>query len=177
MRRKTVAAGEFYPSEAEILSESIEGYLYNGIKRPFVLAFVPYGYFVRSGAVTVCVLSALELPDTVILTGVNHSGFGETISVRAEGAWENPFGDLEINVPLALVIIKSSSAKACELEHVREYSIETVAAALKYFTPEIKIVPISFQGAPISTILSFAEVLSKFIGRSEAGLINCANLT
>lgn len=176
MRGKTVAAGEFYPSEAEILSESIEGYLYNGVKRPFVSAFVPYGYVARSGAVTVCALSALKLPDTVILTGVNLSGFGESISVWAEGAWKNPFCDLEINFPLALAIIKSSSAKACELVHVWEYSIETVDATLKYFKPEIKIFPTFFQGAPISSIRSFAGELSKFIGRSEAGLITWANL-
>lgn len=177
MYRKMAVSGEFYPNNAPILADFIEKYRFNGAKKDFVTALVPTGRLNVSGEIGVKTLTSLNLPDTVILAGVNHSGFGETISVWEAGAWETPFGDVKINEEIANKIIKTSTAKGAILAHVREYSIEAVLPILKYIKSDIKIVPISFMGMPIAKIRSFGSDLSKFIGRNgSSGLIICADL-
>lgn len=177
MYRKMVASGEFYPNDPHDLENFINKYRFNGVKTNFITTLVPVCRYGNSGEIGVNTLTRLNLPDTVILTGVNHSGFGETISVWKEGSWETPLGDVAIDEKIAKEIINASTAKDDILAHVREYSIETVVPILKYIKPDIKIVPISFMGMPLAKLRAFGSDLSKFIGRNgSSGLIICGDL-
>ena len=45
----------------------------------------PHAGFIYSGDVVGAVYSQIEVPETVILLGPNHTGLGENISVMKEG--------------------------------------------------------------------------------------------
>lgn len=173
MQRKPVAAGEFYSADTSILKDFIEKNKFGGDKKDFRGLIVPNGYYSFCGDELVKTLSAVKLPERVILLGVNHSGFGEDISVWTEGAWTTPFGDLETDEITAEEIIRCSMAKSDVLGHVREYSIENILPVLKYLKPDIKIIPISLSGMPISKLRAFANDISKFV-LNGAGLIACS---
>lgn len=173
MYRKTVAAGEFYSADTSVLKDFIEKYKSGGDKKDFRALIAPNGYYSFCGEELVKTLSAVNLPERVILLGLNHSGFGEDISVWTDGDWATPFGDLETDKVTAEEIIRCSSAKSDVVAHVREYSIENVLPVLKYLKPDIKIIPISLSGMPISKLRAFANDISKFI-LNGAGLIACS---
>ena len=43
--------------------------------------------FIYCGDIVGAVYSKIEVPETVILLGPNHTGLGENISVMTEGPW------------------------------------------------------------------------------------------
>lgn len=168
-----MVAGEFYPSLPTELKDFIEQHKYTGEKINCFSLVIPNGHYSFSGDLLVKTLSAVTLPEQVILLGVNHSGFGEDISVWTEGDWETPFGDLETDTVTAYEIIRCSSARADVLAHIREYSIENVLPVLKYLNPNIKIIPISMSGMPHFKLRAFATDISKFL-LNGVGLIACS---
>ncbi len=166
MNRKMAVAGYFYSNSRDELSSFMEENKYIGEKVDTALAIVPHAGYMYSGKVAVKTISKAKLSDTVIILGVNHTGFGESIAVWDKGSWQTPFGDIEIDENLASEIIKTSFAKSDIVAHVREHSIETMLPILKYFNENIKIVPISLMGMSMSKIRAFAKDLRYFV---EAG--------
>ena len=45
----------------------------------------PHAGFIYSGDVAGAVYSRIEIPDTVVLIGPNHTGYGENVSVMTKG--------------------------------------------------------------------------------------------
>lgn len=163
MYRKTAVAGYYYPEGAKELEKLIAPHLSNQVKQEFTLAIVPHGEFVYSGALLTETLSLLKFKNTAIILGTNHTGFGEDIAVWGSGAWQTPFGDIAIDEALAAEIINTTFAKADNIAHIREHSIEAVTSVLKYIKPDIKIVPITISGMPLAKLRSFADDLAPYL--------------
>ena len=107
MARTPAVAGRFYPDDPVALLEEVQRHLEQ--KTPKVSAkgvIVPHAGFQYSGDVAGSVYSRIEIPDTVILLGPNHTGMGERIAVFSHGSWIMPFGDLEIDASLAKAILE-----------------------------------------------------------------------
>ena len=102
MVRKPAQAGRFYMRDPEALREQVEKYIRRDIEREDVLGIVaPHAGYFYSGKATGAVYSKINLPDTIIIIGPNHTGIGTEISIMAEGEWEMPNGNLVINSSLA----------------------------------------------------------------------------
>lgn len=166
MIRKTVAAGYFYPDNARELSSFIASHEYCGEKSDSMLLIVPHAGYIYSGAIAVKTISKAFLSETVIILGVNHTGFGASIAVWDKGEWETPFGSVKIDEALASEIIKASDAVSDVVAHMREHSIEIIVPILRYFNPNVKIVPIVVSGMQMSKIRAFAADLSRFMGQN-----------
>ena len=85
-------------------------------------------------------------PDTVIIVGPNHTGYGSGASVFIEGLWRTPLGDIPINASLASVIQRDSQYLDIDpLAHRYEHSIEVQLPFLQYVYEQFQLVPICMQ--------------------------------
>ncbi len=143
MARQPAVAGTFYPDDPQELREEVRRHLppdAGKVQARGVIA--PHAGFKYSGDVAGSVYSRIEIPDTVILIGPNHTGMGERISLMAHGTWSMPLGDLEIDTPLAEAILKYlPMARDNEAAHRKEHSLETQLPFLQYFRREFTFVP------------------------------------
>ncbi len=86
MARLPAVAGRFYPNDPQALLEEVQRHLEP--KLPKVSAkgvIAPHAGFMYSGDVAGSVYSRIEIPDTVILLGPNHTGMGERIAIFSHG--------------------------------------------------------------------------------------------
>ena len=144
MARTPAVAGRFYSNDPNELLEEVQRHLENDapkIRAKGVMA--PHAGFMYSGDVAGSVYSRIEIPETVILIGPNHTGMGERIAVFSRGSWIMPFGDLEIDANLAKAILKNMPvAHESEDAHRFEHSLETQLPFLQYFRKQFRLVPI-----------------------------------
>ncbi len=144
MARPPAVAGRFYPEDPQALLEEVQRHLEHGTSKVSAKGVMaPHAGFVYSGDVAGSVYSRIEIPDTVILLGPNHTGMGERIAISSHGSWIMPFGDLEIDANLATAILENLPiARENEDAHRLEHSLETQLPFLQYFRKQFKFVPI-----------------------------------
>jgi AmmeMemoRadiSam system protein B len=144
MRRTPAVAGQFYPADRDGLLEEIRKHIQNNSEKKSVIGIVsPHAGFMYSGDTAGAVYSRIEIPETVILLGPNHTGDGKPVSVMTEGVWSTPLGDLSIDTALAKAICSASPLVQADAKaHRQEHSLETQLPFLQYFRKKFKIVPI-----------------------------------
>lgn len=122
--------------------DEVEGHVQKNVSKCHALGVVsPHAGFMYSGDVAGAVFSLIEIPDTVILIGPNHTGNGTRISLMSEGSWSMPFGSVEIDTELAREIC-SPIIQHDNGAHIYEHSLETQIPFMQYFRRDFKIVPI-----------------------------------
>jgi len=163
-REYSWAAGGFYPTDAQRAERMIEDCMKGPLpalhNEPLLIAgIVPHAGWVFSGPTAGKVFKALgerkEAPHTAICFGSIHvPGVRKAAAIR-EGAWQTPFGDIEIDSKLADRILDELKSEIVENRspHEEEHSIEVVLPFLKRVFPDISIVPIMMppddRAAPI----------------------------
>lgn len=147
MHRTPAVAGQFYPADCDGLTEEINKHTVEGSEKSRVIGIVsPHAGFMYSGDAAGAVYSRIEIPETVVLIGPNHTGEGATIAVMTGGTWSMPFGDLAIDTELAAAICAASPKVHTDSSaHRYEHSLETQLPFLQYFRKEFKIVPICLK--------------------------------
>jgi hypothetical protein len=173
--RKPAASGMFYAGTAGELAKQIE-WCYKhelgpgtipqvNIKgaRKIAALVVPHAGYVYSGPVAAHAYKELAndgIPDTVVIIGPNHTGYGTAVSVWAEGAWKTPFGEVEVNKELAHKLL-GGIIQADETAHLYEHSIEVQIPWLQHLYQEIKIVPVTMMAQDMETAREVGRAISK----------------
>ncbi len=164
MIRKAAVAGQFYPADPIELEEMVAGFC---APRPKVQAkaiICPHAGYIYSGAVAGAVYGSIEVPNTVILLGPNHTGLGQWAAVMREGTWEFPTGGLTVNEVLAEEVIRSSPIfTADNAAHMQEHSLEVQLPFLHHLNPEAQIVPITLMGSSYDEARQMGEALAGVI--------------
>jgi len=146
MIRKAARAGMFYPGEREQLKQMLVKLMPDLAKKQTtetIGIMVPHAGYEYSGRVAGSVYSGIEIPDTVVIIGPNHTGLGSPRAVMTEGAWETPLGVTKIDADLAVQIQKHSKyLEADEDAHSKEHSIEVQLPFIQLINPNAKLVPI-----------------------------------
>jgi MEMO1 family protein len=175
--RQPAVAGKFYPAERDVLLKEVETHIEQHVKKSPVLGIVsPHAGFKYSGDVAGAVYSRIEIPDTIILIGPNHTGSGETVSVMNEGVWSMPMGDIDIDEELANAICEETDcAKPDSVAHRHEHSLETQLPFLQYFKKKFEIVPICLMRLKISTCKSLSEGIVRAIHRLKRPVLLVAS--
>ena len=165
MHRHPAVAGYFYQGTAEALRKQVQGFIISGAKRVKALGIlVPHAGFMYSGAVAGAVYSSVELPDTFILIGPNHTGRGPSVSLMSSGRWETPLGTVEIDEHLAAAILdKSSHIEGDTLAHLREHSLEVQLPFIQYFKHKFKIVPLQMLDTRLETCLEVGGAIAEAV--------------
>ena len=123
-------------------------------------AVIPHAGIIFSGATAIKTLSLLTIPSTVVIIGVNHTGFGRPLSVWTTGKWETPFGWIEVNNSLADQIIEIDPLMESDYQaHKEEHSIEIILSLLASFTTNFTIVPITMGYQDIQTAQTIGDIL------------------
>jgi AmmeMemoRadiSam system protein B len=166
--RKASHAGSWYPRNKEALIKDLESSFADNTfgpgklpessdleSRTIVGGISPhagYAYSGRCAAFTYLNLFKEKIPDTVIILGTDHIGYGR-VALLGDGAWETPIGNLGIDVELSQKILETSdiivddpSAFTGYME--REHNIEIQLPFIKYCSKDkdVKLVTIKVGG-------------------------------
>ena len=179
MIRSAQYAGSFYDNRPDVLLTSLNN-CFKGpfgpqqlpddvekIEKPIPFFLAPHAGYIYSGPVAAW--SYLELskyphPETVIILGPNHTGFGAEIGVPKEvKTWSTPFGDVEIDHDLIDKMVNASNhISKNDLSHAREHSIEVQLPFLQFvLTEPFKLVPISLLNQGLDAAMLLGEVISE----------------
>jgi len=146
--REPAVAGYFYPAARPQLLRLLERFVPQGSEKEDAVAMmVPHAGYVYSGATAGATFAKVVVPETVVILGPNHTGYGEPYAVADHDAWHTPLGD----VPLDREFCRLLTAKSRYLEedgvaHIREHSIEVQLPFLQFLRNHCSIVPIALSG-------------------------------
>ena len=166
MIRKPAQAGRFYMKDPEALREQVEKYIRMDIEKEDVLGIVaPHAGYFYSGKVAGAVYSKVNLPDTIIIIGPNHTGIGAEIAIMAKGEWEMPNGRVKIDSSLAEKLLSQAGGIAEEDEeaHLHEHSLEVQIPFIQYFKTEFTMVPICMRDNRVSTCRELGKAIARAI--------------
>jgi len=150
MIRNPAVAGAFYYLDGGMLKEQVEECINKKAKKEEVSGIVvPHAGFMYSGKVAGAVYSEIQMPDTFVILGPNHTGFGKDFSLMTSGIWKMPFGDVKIDSDLAESIFKHSKFLETDFTaHQHEHSIEVQLPFMQYYSDRFQIVPIAVMHYP-----------------------------
>ncbi len=170
MLRRPAVAGQFYSDSPARLRDQVGRYLVPSKRKLKALGVLsPHAGLMYSGAVAGAVYSSIELPDTFILIGPNHTGLGAPVSLMSEGEWSTPLGDVRINEPLAAAILDASrSVQSDVIAHLREHSLEVQLPFLQQLKGEFTIVPVQMMDTRLETCRDLGTAIAAAVG--ERGL-------
>ncbi|MBT3311283.1 MAG: AmmeMemoRadiSam system protein B [Desulfobacterales bacterium] len=147
--RKALFAGSWYPDRPAECEKEIKGFLgeKNTASLPgnYVGGIVPHAGWFFSGSIACNVINALngEEPVDVIAVFGMHLSSSSLPYITTEGAWETPFGDIQIERDLASELGKRFSFNVeTTSRFTQDNTIELQLPFIKYFFPDVKIVPI-----------------------------------
>ncbi len=166
MIRRPAVANQFYDGNPTRLHHDL-GMLIGPSKgaRPAKAIVVPHAGYIYSGAVAGAAYAQIEVPETVVVLGPNHTGVGAPVAVMTTGKWDMPMGDVSISEDLASLILKGSDYFKEDIEaHIYEHSLEVQIPFLQYRQSNLSIVPICLGGA-------FPFSICKEIGSAIAGAV------
>jgi len=119
------------------------------------------------------------LPDTVIIVGPNHTGYGSALSLMRKGTWQTPFGGVEIDTEIADVILsKTNIIDVDETAHKFEHSIEVQLPFLQYlYGDKFKFIPICFQLQDYTSAVEVGNALLEALNNHNALVIASSDMT
>jgi MEMO1 family protein len=143
--RIPAVAGKFYPSSPDELKKLIAKFTPKDIvKKDAIACILPHAGYIYSGRVAVETVAEVNLKETIILLGPNHTGYGADFSIDASGEWQTPLGNIKVDSRLAQAIIKNCDfLTEDQLAHEYEHSLEVELPILQCFRDNFEIVPIA----------------------------------
>jgi MEMO1 family protein len=192
--RRPVVAGSFYEGNAEALRAQVEScFLHkfgpqklptinqNG-QRQILGLICPHAGYTYSGAVAANAFFSLAddgKPDTIVILGPNHTGYGTGLSAMNEGAWRTPLGEVEIDQELANAIAAETDILDMdEVAHKHEHSIEVQLPFLQYlYGNELKFVPICFLMQDLESAEEIGRALAETLSNKNAVVIASSDFT
>jgi AmmeMemoRadiSam system protein B len=195
MIRHPAVAGQFYEGDAEELRAQIKSCFLSKLgpqKLPTVnmhahprrvLGLVcPHAGYMYSGPVAAHAyfeLAADGKPDTVVLLGPNHTGYGGALSLMREGIWETPLGKVEVDSALAdAILAETSVVDVDDLAHRFEHSLEVQLPFLQFlYGDAFKIVPVCFQMQDFESAVEVGRALTEALDATNSVVIASSDMT
>jgi len=192
--RRPTQAGAFYEGNAEALKLQIENCFLHEFgpqklpsvnvdgSRRIVGLVCPHAGYMFSGAVAANAYYALASdgkPDTVVILGPNHTGYGSGLAVAAEGFWRTPLGDVEVDGETASEIVQEARiVDVDELAHRFEHSVEVQLPFLQYlYGSTFKFVPMCFQMQDLDSAVEVGKALATVLAGKSAVVIASSDMT
>jgi AmmeMemoRadiSam system protein B len=187
-------AGAFYAGKTESLKRQIEECFLHSLgpgkipravqdgPRRIVGLVCPHAGYMYSGPVAAHAYYSLALdgkPETVVIFGPNHTGYGSGLAVMNEGFWRTPLGDVEIDGETAREIVKASHViDVDDSAHRYEHSIEVQLPFLQYlYSSNFKIVPICFLMQDLHSARDVGIAAAKALAGRNAVIIASTDMS
>lgn len=163
--RKADFAGSWYPGDAGECEREINSFLSEKIKAPSIEnpvgGIVPHAGWFFSGSIACNVINSLKKntpPDVFVIFGM-HLHSDSPCYIMKEGAWETPFGEIQIEKSLAEELTDRFSFSIETPDNfTQDNTIELQLPFVKYFFDNVKIVPIGVPPARDSLKIGKAVV-------------------
>lgn len=145
--RKPSVAGYFYPGTRGKLLEDLKKYIVPDQEKLSSKAIIcPHAGYIYCGKTAGKVYGKIFPPQTAIIIGPNHHGYGEPYAIDDSDIWETPLGNVEIDTEIREKLLdKSRYLQPDSTAHIPEHSIEVQIPFLQFLNPDIKIVPIAIS--------------------------------
>jgi AmmeMemoRadiSam system protein B len=189
--RRPAVAGAFYAASPEKLRKQITdcfnhplgpGRLPQSIHESGILSIVcPHAGYMYSGPAATHAYLALgeqSPPETVIIIGPNHTGWGTPVSVMTEGEWNTPLGNVDIDSELAKRITElSDTARSDESAFIREHSVEVQLPFLQFIYSKFKFVPICMGYQDLETSIELGQAIYEASKNKDIIVVASTDLT
>jgi MEMO1 family protein len=192
--RKAAVAGYFYEDEKDSLNSQIKECFLSKFgpkklpkvnlkgERKIIGLISPHAGYMYSGPTASNGFFNLALdgkPETFIIIGPNHTGYGTQVSVMNKGKWETPLGDIEIEENLSNEIIENSKfARSDKAAHIYEHSIEVQLPFLQFlYGNEFKFVPICMLNQTLEVCKDLGNSIAKSIKNKDVVIIASTDFT
>ncbi len=109
---------------------------------PIVAGIVPHAGWAYSGRTAWAAIAAMPEADVVLLFGNDHRGRTRRPALLAEGSWETPFGEVEIDAEIARRLVDAKVAVIDARAHEEEHSVELQMPLVARHFPGAKVVPL-----------------------------------
>lgn len=156
-------AGLFYLKDAQALRDAVIRLSTVPIEKAQARAvIVPHGGLHQSGKVIGQTLGSVKIPRRVVILGPNHTGWGESWSVRTNGAYATPLGEVLIDEIMAEQLLAISPVfQADDLGHQGEHSIEVLLPFLRHLGPvDMTITPVVVRSESLGECDRAAEAIA-----------------
>lgn len=187
-------AGAFYAGSPDALKKQLEEcFLHQfgpgklpevveGGPRKIVSLVCPHAGYVFSGSVAANAYYQLAQdgrPESIVILGPNHTGYGSAVSIATESVWRMPFGEVQIDSKLANEIQHLSSFIDIDDDgHRYEHSIEVQLPFLQYiYGEEFKLVPISMMMQDLEVSRDVGEAVAKAVSDKSVTMIASTDMT
>jgi AmmeMemoRadiSam system protein B len=186
--RRPVVDGQFYAASKNDLRTQIEQCYKHELgpgklpkitdspKRNVKGLVVPHAGYPYSGPIAAHSYNKLAedgLPESFIIVGPNHSGFGSMVALTTED-FNMPFGKVKIDQPLAKLMWKGIIDNDIDA-HSREHSIEVQLPFLQYLKQDFKFVPITLAMQDYKTCKEVGEIIAEAIKKSGRDVVVIAS--
>jgi MEMO1 family protein len=183
--RKAMFAGSWYPESAAACEREIKKFLEGTDLQPvprkrFVGGIVPHAGWFYSGSIACNVIHAMKgggNTDVLFVFGM-HLHPRSSARIMTGGAWETPFGKIEIESRCAGALTERFGFA---IETARDFTpdntIELQLPFIKYFFPEAKIVPMGVPPAAASLEIGTTAVQLSIEMGLAAKVIGSTDLT
>jgi AmmeMemoRadiSam system protein B len=193
--RRPVVAGQFYEGDAEALRAQIKACFlhqfgpkkiprvnFHSHPRNIMGLVCPHAGYMYSGPVAASAYYELAIdgkPDTLILLGPNHTGYGSGLALMREGIWQTPLGKVEIDSKMADAILHETRiVDVDELAHRFEHSLEVQLPFLQFlYGDEFKIVPVCFLMQDYDSAVEVGRALVEALNASNTVVIASSDMT
>ena len=193
--RRPVVASQFYEGDAEALRAQLNSCFlhklgpqklpqinFHNHPRSIVGLISPHAGYMYSGPVAATAFYELAIdgkPDTVVLLGPNHTGYGSALSIMREGNWQTPLGNVKVDSVMADAILHETSILDIdEMAHRYEHSLEVQLPFLQFlYGNKFKIVPICFQMQDYDSAVEIGRALVEALDATNSVVIASSDMT
>ena len=165
MIRKPAVAGSFYPGSKATLEKELARYIEISENKKKVLGLIsPHAGYVYSGSCAGKGFGQVEIPETVIILGVNHQGSGHSFAVDGNDYWQTPLGDAPLDDDLRTKVVENSPIFALDSNAGNsEHSLEVQVPFIQYLSPGTKILPITVSSWDLRDLTLAGKELGKIL--------------
>ena len=181
--RRAAVAGTWYPADPQALAREVDFYLAAAGNVPTTdqtAVIAPHAGLRYSGPVAAYAYAALRhaVTNTVVLVGPSHFVGFEGVAIYEHGAFETPFGPVEIDEECAAALISASPyIKPYPAAHAREHSLEMQLPFLQRVLPGVKIVPLVMGHQRRHVAFDLGDALASVVGSRLAVLVASTDLS
>lgn len=177
MRRKAAVAGQFYHATPSKLSNQVQQYVSDILPKERSIGILsPHAGLVYSGPVAGAVYSRIEMPETFLLIGPNHTGLGARVALMSHGEWEIPTGVFTVDEKLSRRILSNVPLVSSDTQaHLFEHSIEVQLPFIAHFSGDVKILPLAILSATLEECRTLGEGIAKSIRETDYPVVIVAS--
>jgi len=179
MDRRPVAAGTFYPGEAESLRALVQGLkaVERARTRP-VAVMAPHAGYIYSGAVAKSVFSNIDIAPVAVILCPCHVMAASAIGVWPDGRWRTPLGAVPVDEETAEHLLETVPGLTRDYHsHLEEHSLEVLLPFLQIYASRTAIVPISIAIDETEALIALGEGLAAALKGRDVLVVASSDMT